>query len=155
MKRATIVKNIHQVYTYKDFLPALSFGEVLPRSGDFVIIQLALRAIHKQYGLRGLNRLAILFAASELERKTGFITYRVLCPVYPYQEGANHIARLVELGLLERTEFPNTFSHIVRKVKVYKLSEKGHSCLRLFRDTYNSYQREVKRAKIKGAEIGK
>lgn len=149
--RRTIVKNIHRVYTYGDFLGALSFGGKIPRSGDFICIQLAIRECNKMKA-GGLLYIGVLFAALEVEKKTGFITYKILEQVYGKAMSSKVIAHLFNVGLLERVPFPETFSHIKRRVKCYKVSDKGHKCIRLFRDTYNLYQREVRRAKVNSAE---
>lgn len=149
--RRSIVKNIHRVYTYKDFLGALSFGGKIPRSGDFICLQLAIRECNKMQA-GGLLYIGVLFAALEVENKTGFITYHILEQVYGKSMSSQVIAHLYKAGLLERVPFPETFSHIKRRVKCYQVSDKGHKCLRLFRDTYNLYQREVKRAKVSNAE---
>ena len=134
---------------------ALSFGGLLPRSGDILLLKLTMAELERKGYFSGFLYLSILLAAAEVEKKTGFINYRLLVPFYEKCVSARYIGEMRDNGYLTEIPFPDTFSHILRRSKCYKLSEKGHSCLRLFRDTYNSYQREVKRAKIKGAEIGK
>jgi len=152
MKRATVVKNIHKIYSYENLLPALSFTGVLPRSGDLLAIQMSLATLERSGYICGLLYIVILFAASEVERKTGFITYNILQPMYSKSMSAKYMGWLRDKGYLEETTFPDTFSHIVRRKRVYRISEKGRKCLRLFRDTYNEYQREVKRAKVSSME---
>lgn len=150
MKRATVVKNIHKVYTHGDFFAALRFSGNLPYSGDLMCLQLALTECNRAYKVRGLAFMAVLVAASEVERKTGFITYKVLSPMFKTSESCRYVAALLRLGLLEPAPFPDTFSHILRKKRVFRISDKGRKCLRLFSDVFNMYQREVKRAKVKG-----
>lgn len=150
-KRAVIVKNIHRVYTKGDSFGALRFGEFSPCSGDLVAIQLACHAC-SAFGVSGLQQISNLMGAADIERKIGFVSYDAFSPIYGKQVSANNIKALCNKGLIERVPFPETFSHIKRRVKCYKVSDKGHKCLRLFRDTYNLYQREVKRAKVSNAE---
>jgi len=150
-KRAAIVRDIHKVYTKGDSFGALSFGGKMPRSGDLLALQLAVKACGA-YNVEGLTLLAALAAAKDIETKVGFVTYEVLKPIYGKSFSAQLVKKLFLRGLFVKIPFPETFSHIKRRVNCYQVSDKGHDCLRLFRDTFNSYQREVKRAKIKGAE---
>ena len=144
--RKSIVRNIHTVYTYGDVLGALRFGGKLPSSGDLVCLQLAISECEKQ-GAGGLLYIAVLCAASEVERKTGFVTYKILENMYGKSYSSQVLMKLVKRGLLEPAPFPDTFSHILRKKRVFRISDKGRKCLRLFSDVFNMYQREVKRAK--------
>lgn len=149
--RANIVKDIHRLYTYGNSFGALQFGKFSPYAGDLIALQLGLKQC-RSYGIAGIQVMGILLGAADVERKIGFISYELFAPIYGKQQSANVIRKLLKRGLLERVPFPETFSHIKRRVKCYKVSEKGHKCLRLFRDTYNLYQREVKRAKVSNAE---
>ena len=147
--RKSIVRSIHTVYTFGDVLGALRFGGKLPCSGDLVCLQLAIKECDK-WGAGGLLYIAVLMAAADVERKTGFITYTILAKVYGKSYSSQILHKLKERELIEAATFPDTFSHILRRKKVYKISDKGRKCLRLFSDVFNMYQREVKRAKIKG-----
>lgn len=144
--RKSIVRNIHSIYTFGDILGALRFGGKLPCSGDLVCLQLAISECEK-LGAGGLLFIAVLCAASEVERKTGFITYKILESVYGKSYSSQVLMKLVKRGLLEPAPFPDTFSHILRHKRVFRISDKGRKCLRLFADVFNMYQREVKRAK--------
>ena len=124
-KRAAIVRDIHRVFTHRDSFGALSFGGVLPRSGDLIAIQLSIRACD-YYGAGSLVFIGFLFAALDVERKIGFSTYELFLPIYGKCYSAKIINELHTRGLLERVPFPETFSHIKRRVKCYNVSEKGH-----------------------------
>lgn len=150
-KRATVVKTIHKVFTYGDTFGALSFGKFSPYAGDLLAIQLACSAC-RVHGIEGLQLMGCLLGALDVERKIGFFTYDLYAGIYTKANSCKIMRKLYGEGLIERVPFPETFSHIKRRVKCYRVSEKGHKCLRLFRDTYNLYQREVKRAKVNNAE---
>ena len=148
-KRHLVVRDIHRVMNDGGLFSRLSFGGKMPCSGDLLAIQLAVHECDK-FKAGGLVYMAALFAAAEIERKTGFINYAVFLPVFGGSYSSQILKKLCSRGLLERVPFPDTFSHLMKKKTCYKLSEDGRKCLRLFSDTFNMYQREVKRAKIKG-----
>lgn len=149
--RANIVRDIHKIYTHGDSLGALRFGGNLPSTGDMVIIHLAMRECRK-YNVGGLQLFSILLGAADLEKLVGFISYDAFSSIYGKQDSSNSIKLLFRKGLLERVPFPDTFSHIKRRVKCYKVSDKGHHCIRAFKDTFALYQREVRRAKVSSME---
>lgn len=150
LKRSSVVKNIHKVFSHGDSFAALRFGGKLPLSGDMVCLHLACVEVGRAYGVYSLSFIAALQCAKDYEHKIGFITYKALIGMFERGESSRIIMKLVRAGLLEVTHTPDTYSHILRRVRCYKLTDKGRKCLRLFSDVFNLYQREVKRAKIKG-----
>lgn len=150
-KRASVVSNIHKVFTYGDTFGALRFGKFSPYAGDLLAIQLACHACGV-HGISGIQQVGCLLGALDVEQKIGFFTYDLYATIYTKANSCKMMRKLYDERLIERVPFPETFSHIKRRVKCYKISDKGHKCLRLFRDTYNLYQREVKRAKVDNME---
>ncbi len=150
-KRSSIIRDIHKCYSNGDSFGALRFSKHSPYAGDMVLMMLAVREC-ESLGAGGLTFLSALMAANDIEMKIGFFGYDVFLPIYGKSFSAQLIMKLYKRGLIEAAPFPDTFSHILRRKRVYRLSDKGRKCLRLFRDTFNQYQREVKRAKIKAIE---
>lgn len=150
--RKAIVKRVKMLYNDGDFLPALGYSGNFYRTGDLVALLMANRAFGYEYGINGLYILAVLHAAEELERKTGFFSFNILKDVFDYPNSYALCKKLYNRGLFCPRPFPLDITHITRQRKVYVLSDKGKEALKYFRTEYMKHQKLSKKARLKMME---
>jgi hypothetical protein len=147
-KRVNVVRDIRRVYAWDNLFAPLHYDKTFCRAGSVFAHSLSIGAIRAKYGIDCML-FSVLFAASELEDKTGFIAQSAFIGYLGRVRVCKMFGVLIDKGLFAPAPFPLQYSHIKRVCKNYTVTDKGRECIAYFRKEYLRHvKRERKRAPV-------